>query len=103
MHNTVTRQRAAIMAVLRMVEKGERYVLACGIVICLVTTLPLSAVTATSGLVLVEKAAPRMGLWGELERRLAGWAKGFDWLTVIKSAASGLLSGSQGTYATEEG
>ncbi len=60
------------------------------------------AVTAMGGLVLVEEAARRLGLWRELEGRVPRRAKGFDWLTVIKSAVSGLLSGSQGTYATEE-
>ena len=59
-------------------------------------------VTAFGGLALVEEVARRVGLWRDLERGLPAWARGIDWLTTIKSVVTGLLTGSQGTYAAED-
>jgi len=58
-------------------------------------------VRAFGGLALVEQAARRLGLWGELEKALPARRSGYDWPTVIKSVVAGLLMGAQGTYAAE--
>ena len=59
------------------------------------------AATSFGGLALVERLAQRMGWWGRLEKLLPA-RRGYSWLEIIKSGVAGLLSGSQGTYATEE-
>ncbi len=51
---------------------------------------------------LVEEVARRVGLWREVERGLPARGRGIDWLTMIKSVAMGLLTGSQRTYAAED-
>ncbi|MRR52258.1 MAG: hypothetical protein EG825_15345 [Rhodocyclaceae bacterium] len=57
--------------------------------------------TSFGGLALAERLAGRLRLWttiaGELPRRRGR----YDWLTIIKSTVMGLLSGAQGTFATE--
>ena len=58
-------------------------------------------VTSFGGLSLVERLALRLGLWGELDKRLPRRRGHFRWLPVIKSAVAGLLSDARGTYATE--
>lgn len=58
-------------------------------------------VTAFAGLALTEKLARRAGLWGMLDRAMPT-RRGYDWTTVVKSLAMGLLTGSRGTHAAEE-
>ena len=56
--------------------------------------------TSFGGLSLVERFALRLGFWGSLEKVLPD-RSGYSWLAIVKSAVSGLLTGSRGTYATE--
>ena len=58
-------------------------------------------VTAFGGLAVVEQTARRLGLWRDVERTLPKRRKGFEWTTAVKTMVMGLLTGSQGTYATE--
>jgi hypothetical protein len=58
-------------------------------------------VTSFGGLVLAEKAAARLGLWRTLENILPERQGQFSWLSAVKSMIMGLLSGAQGTYATQ--
>jgi len=58
-------------------------------------------VTSFGGLVLAERTAARLGLWRTLENILPVRQGQFSWLTGIKSMVMGLLSGAQGTYATQ--
>ncbi len=58
--------------------------------------------TSFGGLVLVERLAKRLGLFRKLEKQIPEREKGYDWMTVIKSSLLGLLTGSKGTYATQE-
>jgi hypothetical protein len=58
-------------------------------------------VTSFGGLVLAEKAAARLGLWSALAGRLPARRGDYTWLTAIKSMLMGLLSGAQGTWATQ--
>ena len=57
--------------------------------------------TSWGGSALVERLALRVGLWDGLGRRLGDRVGHFDWLTIVKSAIHGLLSGARGTYSTE--
>jgi len=59
-------------------------------------------VTSFGGLCLVERLAKSLGFWTGLNQSLPKRRGDYDWLTVIKSAVMGMISGSQGTYATEE-
>jgi hypothetical protein len=59
------------------------------------------SVTSFGGLVLAERAAARLGLWSTLAGLLPTRQGQFSWLTAIKSMVMGLLSGAQGTYATQ--
>jgi hypothetical protein len=59
------------------------------------------SVTSFGGLVLVEKMAARLGLWRTLEGILPQRQGVFSWLSAVKSMVLGLLSGAQGTYATQ--
>ena len=58
--------------------------------------------TAFGGLALAERLAGRLGLWSHLEKNLPKRRGHYDWLTIIKSCVMGLLTGSRGTYATED-
>jgi hypothetical protein len=58
-------------------------------------------VTSFGGLALAEKTAARLGLWRTLEGILPQRQGNFSWLSGIKSMVMGLLSGAQGTYATQ--
>lgn len=58
-------------------------------------------VTSFGGLILAEKAAARLGLWSTLDGILPARQGDYDWLTAVKSMVMGLLSGAQGTYATQ--
>jgi hypothetical protein len=58
-------------------------------------------VTSFGGLVLAERAAARLGLWRTLENILPQRQGEFSWLSAVKSMVMGLLSGAQGTYATQ--
>jgi len=58
-------------------------------------------VTSFGGLVLAEKAAARLGLWRTLAGILPERRGDYDWLSAVKSMIMGLLSGAQGTYATQ--
>lgn len=58
-------------------------------------------VTSFGGLVLAERAAARLGLWRTLENILPLRQGQFSWLSGIKAMVMGLLSGAQGTYATQ--
>lgn len=58
-------------------------------------------VTPFGGLALVERLSLRLGLWDSLEKALPSRGGHYDWLTVVKSAVAGLLTGSRGTYAAE--
>jgi len=57
--------------------------------------------TAFAGLALTERLAARLRLWTTLKSRLPERA-GFDWLTIVKSMANGLLTGARGTFATQD-
>jgi hypothetical protein len=57
--------------------------------------------SAFAGLALTERLASRARLWTTLEKRLPE-REGYDWLTIIKSMASGLLTGAHGTFATQD-
>jgi hypothetical protein len=58
-------------------------------------------VTSFGGLALAEKTAARLGLWRTLAGILPARRGDYDWLSAIKSMIVGLLSGAQGTYATQ--
>jgi hypothetical protein len=60
-----------------------------------------SPTTAFGGMALTEKLARRAGMWSALERALPS-RRGYDWTTVVKSLAVGLMSGSRGTFAAED-
>ncbi len=57
--------------------------------------------TSFAGLSLAERLASRLRFWTTLEKRLPERG-GFDWLTIIKSMVGGLLTGAQGTFATQD-
>jgi hypothetical protein len=58
-------------------------------------------VTSFGGLVLAEKTAARLGLWRTLAGILPRRQGDYDWLSAVKSMVMGLLSGAQGTFATQ--
>ena len=58
-------------------------------------------VTSFAGLALAERAAARLGLWSTLEGLLPARRGDFTWPAAIKAMMMGLLSGAQGTYATQ--
>jgi len=58
--------------------------------------------TAFGGIVLLEKLSKSLGLWRKLEKEIPHRRGHFDWMSVIKSSVVGLLTGSRGTYATQE-
>jgi hypothetical protein len=58
-------------------------------------------VTSFGGLVLAERTATRLGLWRTLAGILPARQGDYDWLTVVKAMIMGLLSGAQGTWATQ--
>lgn len=58
-------------------------------------------VTAFAGLALTEKLARRAGMWSALDRALPT-RRGYDWTTIVKSLAMGLMTGSRGTHAAED-
>jgi hypothetical protein len=62
---------------------------------------PKSSTTAFGGMALTEKLARRAGLWGALDRALPT-RRGYDWTTVVKSLAVGLMTGPRGTFAAED-
>jgi len=57
-------------------------------------------VTSFGGLVLAERTGTRLRLWNALAGMLPR-RRGFDWVEILKSVTMGLLSGAQGTYASE--
>jgi len=59
-------------------------------------------VTSFGGMVLEHRVAERLGLWTQLEKRLPKRRGRYSWTEVIKSIIAGLLTGSFGTYATDE-
>jgi hypothetical protein len=59
-------------------------------------------VTSFGGLVLEDRLARRLGVWSTLERRLPQRAGKYSWVDIIKACTGGLLSGSRGTFATQE-
>lgn len=59
-------------------------------------------VTSFGGMILEHRLAQRLGLWGKLEKRLPARSGRYSWLDVIQSTVAGLLTGSRGTFATEE-
>ena len=61
-------------------------------------------VTSFGGLALVERLASRLGLWGIVDRGLpARRGCRYDWASVLKAMTAGLLTGSRGLSAGEEG
>ena len=54
------------------------------------------------GIVLVERLAKRLGLWGDMVKQAPERKGDYDWMTIVKSSVIGLLTGSRGTYATQE-
>jgi len=58
--------------------------------------------TSFGGMVLEHRLACRLGLWSSLDKRLPARAGRYSWLSIIQSAVAGLLTGSRGTFATEE-
>lgn len=59
-------------------------------------------VTSFGGLVLGEQLGRRLGLWRVLEKHLAEREGKYSWLDIIKAGVGGLLSGSRGSFATED-
>ena len=62
---------------------------------------PESPATAFGGMALTEKLARRAGLWGMLDSRMPT-RRGYDWATIVKSLAVGLMTGPRGTFAAED-
>lgn len=62
---------------------------------------PESPTTAFGGMALTEKLARRAGLWGMLDSRMPT-RRGYDWTTIVKSLAVGLMTGPRGTFAAED-
>jgi len=62
---------------------------------------PESPTTAFGGMALTEKLARRAGLWGLLDSRMPT-RRGYDWTTIVKSLAIGLMTGPRGTFAAED-
>jgi hypothetical protein len=58
-------------------------------------------VTSFGGLVLAERAGACLGLWRTLAGLLPARRGDYDWPGAIKAMIMGLLSGAQGTYATQ--
>jgi Transposase DDE domain group 1 len=58
-------------------------------------------VTSFGGLVLAEKTAAGLGLWRTLAGLLPARRGEYDWPSAVKALIMGLLSGAQGTYATQ--
>lgn len=58
-------------------------------------------VTSFGGLSLAERAATRLRLWRTLEGLLPARRGHYDWPGAIKALVMGLLSGAQGTFATQ--
>jgi hypothetical protein len=58
-------------------------------------------VTSFGGLVLAERAAARLGLWSTLRGVLPMRRGDYAWPEAIKAMVMGLLSGAQGTFATQ--
>lgn len=58
-------------------------------------------VTSFGGMMLNERLAMKLGLWNLLEKALGQRQGQYSWLEIIKPAIAGLLTGSQGTYATQ--
>lgn len=58
-------------------------------------------VTSFAGLVLAERLAGALRLWKTVAGELPARRGDYDWATILKSLAMGLLSGAQGTYATQ--
>lgn len=58
--------------------------------------------TAFGGLVLCERLASRLGLWKTVAGELPKRDGHYDWPTIVKSMAGGLLSGSRGTWAAQD-
>lgn len=59
-------------------------------------------VTSFGGMILEHRMAERLGLWKQLENNLPRRRGMYSWTDVIKSIIAGLLTGSFGTYATDE-
>jgi hypothetical protein len=59
-------------------------------------------VTSFGGLVMAEELGRHLGLWRVLAERLPERAGAYSWLDVIKAGVGGLLTGSRGTFATED-
>jgi hypothetical protein len=58
-------------------------------------------VTSFGGLALAERAASHLGLWSTLAGVLPERRGDFTWSAALKAMIMGLLSGAQGTYATQ--
>jgi hypothetical protein len=58
-------------------------------------------VTSFGGLVLAERMAWRLGLWGSLEGHLPKRKGQYSWVDIAKSVIMGLHSGAQGTFAAQ--
>ena len=59
-------------------------------------------VTAFGGMILPEQIASHLGLWNILEKHLPARNGDYSWIEIIRAAVAGLLTGSRGTYATQE-
>lgn len=62
---------------------------------------PASPTTAFGGMALTEKLARRARLWGMLDRAMPT-RRGYDWTTIVKALAVGLMTGSRGTFGAED-
>lgn len=58
-------------------------------------------VTSFAGLILAERLAGQLRLWRTLAGELPARRGDYDWPTILKATIMGLLSGAQGTYATQ--
>ena len=59
-------------------------------------------VTSFGGLLLEHRLAERLGLWCDLEKQMPRRQGKYSWMDVVQSGIGGLLSGSRGTFATED-
>jgi hypothetical protein len=58
-------------------------------------------VTSFGGLILAERLASQLRLWNTVAGELPARRGDYDWPTILKSFTMGLLSGAQGTFATQ--
>lgn len=58
--------------------------------------------TSFGGMIIEHRLASRLGLWTKLEKKLPERSGKYSWLEIIQAAVAGLLTGSRGSFATED-